>query len=143
MIYDVSAKLITEIEVETVLYPKAYFTSLVYNLISNAFKYRTQKRPLQITVRTKALLKQTQLDVADNGRGLDLDKHGSKIFSYGKTFHGNVDAKGLGLFMTRAQLRKYGHSINMKSTPNEGSLFEIKFLKPVKQSKNTKVQDNF
>ncbi len=48
-----------------------------------------------------------------------------------KTFHGNKDAKGLGLFITRTQVEAMRGSIKMESQPGEGTtlIIELPFSK--------------
>jgi signal transduction histidine kinase len=42
-----------------------------------------------------------------------------------KTFHGNEDAKGIGLFMTKNQLEAMNGKIEVESEVNHGSVFKI------------------
>ena len=67
------------------------------------------------------------LQISDNGMGIDLEKNGDKLFGMYKTFHGNADAKGLGLFITKNQIEAMGGSISVESVPNEGTCFSIHF----------------
>ena len=59
--------------------------------------------------------------IRDNGRGLDLKKYGSKVFGLYKTFHGNKDAKGLGLFITKTQVESMHGNVDIESEPNMGT----------------------
>lgn len=63
--------------------------------------------------------------------GIDLVKNGNKVFGMYKTFHGNKDAKGLGLFITRTQVEAMRGSIKMESQPGEGTtlIIELPFSK--------------
>jgi sensor histidine kinase regulating citrate/malate metabolism len=65
------------------------------------------------------------LEEADNGMGIDLDMNGEKIFGMYKTFHGNKDARGVGLFMTKYQAEAMGGRITAESRVNEGSVFRV------------------
>lgn len=44
-----------------------------------------------------------------------------------KTFHGNEDAKGIGLFITKFQVESMGGRIEVESKVNEGTTFFIYF----------------
>ncbi|HEY0768905.1 MAG TPA: HAMP domain-containing sensor histidine kinase, partial [Sphingobacteriaceae bacterium] len=79
----------------------AYMESILVNLLSNAIKYRDPQRPAAIRFTTISEKQKPVLRVEDNGLGIDLRKHGEQIFGMYKTFHGNADAKGIGLFITR------------------------------------------
>ncbi len=67
------------------------------------------------------------LHFKDNGLGLNLNKNGHKIFGMYKTFHGNEDAKGIGLFITKNQLEAMNGKIEVESIEGEGSNFKIYF----------------
>src|SRR5690606_39078032 len=85
-------------------YPPKYWSSILHNLISNALKYRSPDRRLNITIKTARSQKKVLLTVKDNGLGIDLKKHQSNLFKIRKVFHRHPDAKGFGLFITKAQV---------------------------------------
>jgi len=57
--------------------------------------------------------------------GIDLEKNGDKLFGMYKTFHGNADAKGLGLFISKNQIEAMGGSVEVESKVNVGTTFTI------------------
>ena len=65
------------------------------------------------------------LSVKDNGLGLDLKTHGSKLFSLYQTFHRNKDSRGVGLFITKNQIEAMGGFIKVESELNVGTTFKI------------------
>ncbi len=103
----------------------AYLDSIFLNLLTNAIKYRSEKRKPEITLSLKEGTNHFGLSVADNGRGIDLERHGKKLFGMYKTFHGNEDARGVGLFITKNQVEAMNGRIEVKSQPNKGSIFTI------------------
>ncbi|MEZ4828882.1 MAG: PAS domain-containing protein [Bacteroidia bacterium] len=105
----------------------AYLESIFYNLVSNAIKYRQPRKTPVIHLSTQKEKGKTLLSVSDNGLGMDMKAHGDKIFGMYKTFHGNSDAKGLGLFMTKNQIEALGGRITVESEPGKGSTFKIYF----------------
>jgi signal transduction histidine kinase len=109
---------------------KAYFDSILYNLISNAIKYREVNRPLVVEVKTSLIPDSEMfcLEVKDNGLGIDLEKHGTKLFSLYKRFHSHVEGKGLGLHLVKTQIEALGGSIELESKVGQGSMFKV-FLK--------------
>lgn len=109
----------------------AYLDSILLNLITNAIKYRKPNQVPYINVRLVQLENATQLIIQDNGMGIDLVKNGNKVFGMYKTFHGNKDAKGLGLFITRTQVEAMHGSVKMESQPGEGTtlIIELPFSK--------------
>jgi light-regulated signal transduction histidine kinase (bacteriophytochrome) len=112
---------------ETIRYPKVYIESILLNLITNAIKYRSDKRVLKIHLVTRVENESICFTCQDNGLGLDLKKYGDKIFGMNKTFHPNSDSRGMGLFITKNQIESLGGTISMASEPDEGSTFTILF----------------
>lgn len=106
---------------------KAYLDSIILNLFSNAIKYRSPDRIPEIQFETNIINNKVILLVKDNGLGLDLKKHGSKLFGLHKTFHRNPEAKGFGLFMSKAQVEAMGGRITVESEVDKGSIFKIEF----------------
>lgn len=103
----------------------SYIDSTLLNLISNAIKYRSLVRQPKIIISVNRIEDRIELIFEDNGRGLDLEKYGKKLFGMYKTFHGNEDAKGLGLFITKAQIEAMGGNISVVSEVKKGSVFKI------------------
>src|SRR5690606_22125571 len=89
----------------------AYFESILLNLITNSLKYSDKERKPKILINAKKLEDRTEIIVKDNGLGIDLKKHGHKLFGMYKTFHGNKDARGVGLFITKNQVEALGGKI--------------------------------
>lgn len=104
-----------------------YFESIFSNLISNALKYRNPDKKPVIEVKTRQWDDQYQISFADNGLGIDLKRHGAKIFGLQKTFHRNKDAKGIGLFLIKSQVEAMGGSIEVESEVLQGSTFTVTF----------------
>lgn len=111
----------------SIIYPKTYLESILLNLLSNAIKYRSPDRIPIIHIKTDTINGQTVLTIQDNGLGIDLKKHGHKLFGLNKTFHRNSNAKGLGLFITKTQVEALGGSISAESEVNNGTTFKIIF----------------
>lgn len=110
-----------------VMYNPAYLESVLLNILSNAIKYSHPNRQPRIELTAVYSDKQWVLRIQDNGIGIDLEKHGDKIFGMYKTFHSNSDARGIGLFITKNQIEAMGGSISVESVPNEGTCFSIHF----------------
>jgi len=66
-----------------------------------------------------------RMNITDNGIGIDLKKNGDKLFGLYKTFHNNIDAKGVGLFLTKNQVDFMGGAIEVDSEPGVGTTFKI------------------
>lgn len=110
-------------------FPQKYLNSIMLNLLSNAIKYREPKRRPEIRIHSYKKNGWTYLEVRDNGLGIDLEKHGDKLFMLHKTFHQHPNAKGFGLFITKTQLEAMGGSIEAESSPGHGTKFILKLFK--------------
>lgn len=107
----------------------AYIESIILNLVTNGIKYRDIKKKCHIILSVSEEDQHHVLSVEDNGKGIDLARHGEKIFGMYKTFHGNKDARGIGLFITKNQIESMGGTISVESHIGEGSTFRVKLLK--------------
>jgi len=106
---------------------KAYLESILLNIFTNAIKYKAPKRYPKITINCEHVKGFTILSVTDNGLGIDLEKHGHKLFGMYKTFHGNRDARGIGLFITKNQIEAMKGKIEAESELDKGTTFKIYF----------------
>ncbi len=108
---------------------KAYFESILLNLITNALKYRHPERTASIDISLNEDEDYTYLFFEDNGIGIDLGKFGEKVFGLYQRFHNYPDSKGLGLYLVKSQIESMGGAIEIESTPQVGTKFSIKFKK--------------
>ncbi|MGC3944725.1 MAG: two-component regulator propeller domain-containing protein [Chryseolinea sp.] len=106
---------------------KPYLESILYNLISNAIKYRDPMRPPAIDVRTMKLENEICLIVTDNGLGIDLASHRDKLFTLYSRFHIHLEGKGLGLYLVKTQITALGGRIEIESEVGKGSTFKVYF----------------
>lgn len=110
-----------------ITYSKTYLESIFQNLISNAVKYRSSDRTPEIHVSSSIVSGRVELRFRDNGLGIDLVKHGDKLFGLHKTFHEHKEARGVGLFLTKTQIEALGGTIRAESKIDEGTVFIIRF----------------
>ncbi len=118
-------------QAEKVHYNKGYLESIFLNLLSNTLKYRSPDRLPEILVTTKVENGSTVLSVKDNGLGINLKRHGAKLFGLHKTFHRHSEAKGVGLYLTKTQVETMGGEITATSEVNKGTEFTVNFNKAV------------
>jgi PAS domain S-box-containing protein len=128
------AVIINDIHKDLILYSnEAYLESIILNLASNALKYSHPDRTPIIKINSIASPEEIIIQVSDNGIGIDLEKFGNDIFGLYKTFHGNENAEGIGLYITKSQIESLGGTISVESKVDEGSSFIIN-IKPKKSS---------
>jgi PAS domain S-box-containing protein len=105
----------------------AYLESILLNFVTNGIKYRSNDRKSFIKTHTTLEDGFTVLHIEDNGIGIDLKKNRDKLFGMYKTFHGNKDARGIGLFITKNQIEAMNGKIEVESEINVGTTFKIYF----------------
>ncbi|NJB36330.1 PAS domain-containing sensor histidine kinase [Croceivirga sp. JEA036] len=103
----------------------AYVESIIHNLITNAIKYRDSSKKAFIKINVSTTARKVKLTVEDNGLGIDLKKHRSKLFGMYKTFHNHPEAKGVGLYIVKNQVEAMGGKITVKSELKKGSTFTV------------------
>jgi len=108
---------------------KAYFESILLNLLTNSIKYKSPERELTITISILDRDNFTELLFEDNGIGIDLKKYSDKLFGLYQRFHNYPDSKGLGLYLVKSQIESMGGEITLESEVNKGTKFIIKFKK--------------
>ncbi|SDH03189.1 sensor histidine kinase [Winogradskyella thalassocola] len=108
----------------------AYLDSIILNFITNAIKYKSEKRKPIIELSSVFQNDYVVLKIKDNGLGIDLEKFGDKLFQMYNTFHCNEDAIGIGLFITKNHIESLGGKVEVKSEVDIGTEFTIYFKKP-------------
>lgn len=104
---------------------RSHLETCIYNLISNAIKYRNPEHKLRIHIRLEKNNKFVIFHIEDNGLGIDLKNQKDKIFGLYQRFHLHVQGKGLGLHMSNNLIKALGGSILVKSKELEGTTFSI------------------
>lgn len=105
----------------------AYLENILINFLTNAIKYRSQKRKPVIKLNVENKDGYTVLSIQDNGQGIDMVKYGDKLFGMYKTFHENEDARGIGLFITKNQIEAMNGKVSVESEVDHGTTFKIHF----------------
>jgi signal transduction histidine kinase len=109
----------------SVTYKKIILESVFQNLVSNSIKYRNILTPPQIEIRSGKVNDRCVLTFKDNGSGIDMEKHGDKLFGLYNTFHKNNDAQGVGLYLIKTQIEELGGRVSVQSEPGKGTEFTI------------------
>ena len=126
-IHNASAQIIYHFEKCQILFSiKSYLHSILYNLISNAIKYkRNYVLPIIHLSCYMENEKEVCIECSDNGLGIDLERFRHKLFGFYKRFHSHVEGKGLGLHLVKKQVELLGGRIEVQSVVNEGTTFKI------------------
>lgn len=125
LITSTHADIRTNISRLPVLYTvRSYLYSILYNLITNAVKYRSKATPV-ITITSYPENDQAVLTIEDNGMGMDVERFREKIFNLYQRFHTHIPGKGLGLYLVKTQVIALQGTIGVESTPGKGTRFTI------------------
>ncbi len=108
-------------------YHPAYLESILLNFVTNSIRYRNNNTRPEIHIDFERMGEGGILSISDNGIGIDMKRHGENLFGMYKTFHGNKDAKGVGLFITKNQIESMGGRIEVQSEVNKGTMFKVYF----------------
>jgi signal transduction histidine kinase len=98
---------------------------ILNNLISNAVKY-SSNREGNAFVEFIAKVNETNcsFSVRDNGEGIPPHLQ-DKVFEIYFRANNKTAGTGLGLFICSEAIRKLGGSIQLESTPGQGSVFSV------------------
>ncbi|OUJ75154.1 hypothetical protein BXP70_03770 [Hymenobacter crusticola] len=100
--------------------------SVVYNLLSNALKYRHPDRLPVVHVRARQEEPYVVLEVEDNGLGFDLARE-EQLFAMFQRLHTHVEGTGIGLYMVKRMVENAGGKISVHSQVGVGTTFTIYF----------------
>lgn len=102
---------------------RPYFESILFNLISNCIKYRTDEKP-KVQIKTTSTEEGFKMTIADNGIGIE-SKYLPEIFKPYKRFTRVGEGKGLGLYMVFVQIEAMAGEVRVSSEVGVGTTFEI------------------
>ncbi len=106
-----------------------HFTNVVFNLLDNAVKYRSEDRPLSLVVTTRDLDEENlEITISDNGIGIrrdDLKKVFEKFYRVSTGNRHDVKGFGLGLAYVKKIVDELGGNISVESEINVGTKFII------------------
>ncbi len=100
--------------------------NVMFNLISNAFKYSPKGREISISVSETA--KEVVITVSDHGYGIPAEKQTLVFSRFENIIHNEAlkqPSTGIGLAVVKEVVESHKGSIDLKSTVNEGSTFTI------------------
>jgi signal transduction histidine kinase len=107
------------------MFSKIDMESILTNLIGNAIKYARQDVAPRVVIRSVVADSAICISVSDNGMGIDLERHKDKLYGMFTRFHDHVEGSGVGLYITRKLVTDAGGKIEIQSTVNVGTTFNI------------------
>jgi PAS domain S-box-containing protein len=119
---DESKAVITSDPLPSLYVDQTSLVQLFQNLIANAIRYRSAQDP-RIHIAAEEQEGRWRLSCTDNGIGIPKDSH-ERIFEPFKRLHGQeLPGSGIGLAVCKKIVQRYGGTIWVESTPDEGSTF--------------------
>ncbi|KAA5542857.1 sensor histidine kinase [Adhaeribacter rhizoryzae] len=112
------------LEVDTIVFSQIHLRSVLFNLFSNALKYRVPDRSLVVDIRSQAVPNGLELIIQDNGLGMS-EYQVAHLFTIYKRFHKHVEGSGIGLFLVKQTIENNGGTIQVESTESVGTRFTI------------------
>ena len=106
-----------------------HFTNVIFNLLDNAVKYRSDDRPLNLNVRTRNIAgNKLEITVSDNGIGIkkeDLRRIFDRFYRVSTGNLHDVKGFGLGLAYVKNIVTALNGEIKVESEINQGTKFII------------------
>ena len=110
---------------EKINHVEGYIRSIARNMISNALKYSMPGRQPELKISLEKNKEFFVLSFSDNGIGIDLKKHGDKMFKPFQQFSSKENGIGIGLHLSNNMVRKNNGFIKVRSEPEKGTTFRV------------------
>lgn len=121
-------EIITSVHQQEIRFVRSYLQSIFRNLIDNAIKYKSPLRSPRISISVQGNKHKAEFTVSDNGMGIDLEKNKKYLFQPFKRFCEEKQGTGIGLFMIKRMVEKYGGEIDLESKPDAGTTFRFTLM---------------
>lgn len=133
-INEAEATVTIDLQVENITYARKNLRSIIYNLVSNAIKYKAPDRKPEVSLKTYEEDQYVVLEVQDNGLGIKEEQQ-HKLFTMFKRLHTHVEGTGIGLYIIKRIIENNGGKIEVSSKLGKGTTFKVYFKQlPVEQA---------
>jgi len=123
----------SNVQALNMLYDTDKIEKILFNLLSNAFKFTPEDGSIAVNVSYDSNAEQLEIAVKDNGIGIPLEKQDhifERFFQHEVPSSVVNQGSGIGLSITKEFVKMHGGSITVDSAPEMGSCFTV--LLPVK-----------
>src|SRR5690606_25636056 len=121
-----NAKIIYDLTETEIQFSKKNLRSILFNILSNAIKYKSPDRAPQVNIRTEKSGNFILLTIQDNGLGIP-ESEKDRIFGAFKRAHEHVEGSGVGLYLVKKTITNAGGDIEVESEVGKGSIFKVYF----------------
>ncbi|MBF8963281.1 CHASE domain-containing protein [Pontibacter sp. FD36] len=126
LIKESNAKVEVDFQMKDLLYARKNLRSIIYNLVSNAIKYRKAEVTPEVRISTYLEDDYVVLQVQDNGLGIKKGQE-HKLFDMFKRLHNHVEGTGIGLYIVKRIIENNGGRIEVESELGQGTTFRVYF----------------
>jgi len=123
---EIRARMEISLSCAPVSFSRKNLKSVLYNLLSNALKYRSPERAPLVRVSCQEQEGYQVLTVEDNGLGMEMSQQ-DKIFALFKRLHTHVEGTGIGLYIVKKMIENAGGRVEVDSRVGVGSTFRLYF----------------
>jgi len=117
----------------SVLGQPVHLQSVFANLLSNAVRYRSPDRPLEVSIVDASTDDAVVIVVTDNGVGVATEDR-QRVFAMFERGATQQPGFGIGLSLTRRIMERHGAEISLDAAPEHGCSFTLRFARSADQS---------
>ncbi|MDR9458004.1 MAG: PAS domain-containing protein [Salegentibacter sp.] len=121
-------RVITDLKVAEIIFPRNSLRSVFYNLIYNAVKFSDPRKNSKIKISTEEVKGFVILRVQDNGLGIPI-KDQRRVFKKSSRLSENIQGTGMGLYVVKRMIEDNEGKIKLESEEGEGATFSVFFKK--------------
>ncbi|SFN87944.1 sensor histidine kinase [Salegentibacter flavus] len=121
-------RVITDLKVAEIIFPRNSLRSVFYNLIYNAVKFSDPRKNSKIKISTEEVKGFVILCVQDNGLGIPI-KDQRRVFKKSSRLSENIQGTGMGLYVVKRMIEDNEGKIKLESEEGEGATFSVFFKK--------------
>jgi two-component system phosphate regulon sensor histidine kinase PhoR len=114
----------SKFNVHEIRYSRSKLRSIIYNLVSNAVKFKSPHGTPEIFIKTTREKEYVVISVKDNGIGINKSDQG-EVFSKYFRVENEVEGSGIGLYLVKENVTAQGGKIILKSQIGKGSEFKV------------------
>jgi two-component system phosphate regulon sensor histidine kinase PhoR len=114
----------SEINASEITFSRRKLRSIIFNLVSNAIKFKSPDRRPEIFIKTELEDDFIILSVKDRGIGIDPSEQDA-IFSKYFRMKNEIEGSGIGLYLVKEIVNNSGGKILLESQPGVGSEFKV------------------
>lgn len=125
LIKESEASIKTDFQVPEIKFSRKNLKSIVYNLVSNAIKYRHQDRHPEVFISSYQQDNYIILQVTDNGIGIKKENYEKVFKMFKRLLNHKVEGSGVGMYIVKRIIENAGGKIEIESEEGKGSTFRV------------------